>query len=125
MGTKKVAYINCEMLLWARSNTPFETTTDVEKQTKIKAEKIDIWEKGDDYPSITEAKKLAKLYKVPFAAFYLSEVPEKSPRPYTDRRTYNNTVYRETSYSLWAEIERVVGNRDCIMQYVKEFSFIR
>lgn len=31
-------------------------------------------------PSITEAKKLANLYKVPFATFYLSNPPEKKQK---------------------------------------------
>lgn len=33
-------------------------------------------------PSITEAKKLANLYKVPFATFYLSNPPEKKTKAY-------------------------------------------
>ena len=66
-------------------------------------------------PSITEAKKLANLYKVPFATFYLSNPPEKKTKAYTDRRTYNDTVYRETSYELWSEIGRITGNRQIIV----------
>ena len=66
-------------------------------------------------PSITEAKKLANLYKVPFATFYLSNPPEKKTKAYTDRRTYNDTVYRETSYELESEIGRITGNRQIIV----------
>ena len=62
MAAKKYAYVNHEMLVWARSTTPFETTMEVQEMTKIASSKIDAWEKGEDYPSITEAKKLANLY---------------------------------------------------------------
>ena len=67
----------------------------------FKSDLIDKWESGEELPSITEAKKLASLYKVPFATFYLTNPPEKKVRAYTDRRTYNDTVYREISYELW------------------------
>lgn len=70
MGKKNYAYVNKELLVWARSVTPFETTLDVQGQIGIDASKIDAWEKGEDLPSINEAKKLASLYKVPFATFF-------------------------------------------------------
>lgn len=120
MANKKIAYINNEMLVWARSTTPFRTTVDVQEKTKIASSKIDAWEKGDDYPSITEAKKLANLYKLPFASFFLSTPPEREPRPYTDRRTIKGTVYRETSYVLWSEIGRIIGNREIMMELIDE-----
>lgn len=120
MGKKNYAYINKELLVWARSVTPFETTLDVQGRIGIDASKIDAWESGEELPSINEAKKLALLYKVPFAAFFLPEPPNVEPRPYTDRRTFNGTVYRETSYELWSEIGRIAGNRDKMMEYADE-----
>lgn len=112
MGAKKYAYVNYKMLVWARSETPFGTTSDVANHISgFRSEVIDKWERGEELPSITEAKKLANLYKVPFATFYLSNPPEKKTKAYTDRRTYNDTVYRETSYELWSEIGRITGNR--------------
>ena len=120
MGKKNYAYINKELLVWARSTTPFETTLDVQERVKIDASKINAWESGEDLPSINEAKKLAALYKIPFATFFLPEPPTVEPRPYTDRRTYNGTVYRETSYDLWAEIGRITGNRDKMLEYTED-----
>ncbi len=120
MAKKNYAYINNNMLVWARSNTPFETLIDVQNRINIEASKIEEWERGIDFPSITEAKKLAKLYKVPFASFFMSEPPKVEPRPYADRRTYNGTVYRAMSYELWAEIGRILGNRDKMMDVIGE-----
>lgn len=112
MGAKKYAYVNYKMLVWARSETPFGTTSDVANHISgFRSEVIDKGERGEELPSITEAKKLANLYKVPFVTFYLSNPPEKKTKAYTDRRTYNDTVYRETSYELWSEIGRITGNR--------------
>ena len=116
MGAKKYAYVNYKMLVWARSETPFGTTSDVANHISgFRSEVIDKGERGEELPSITEAKKLANLYKVPFATFYLSNPPEKKTKAYTDRRTYNDTVYRETSYELWSEIGRITGNRQIIV----------
>jgi Zn-dependent peptidase ImmA (M78 family)/DNA-binding XRE family transcriptional regulator len=123
MGNKKYAYVNNELLIWARSKTPFETTLDVESKIKISASKIDSWEKGEDLPSITEAKKLAKLYKVPFASFFLSEPPLNEPKQYVDRRTNINTIYHNISYELWSEIEHINANRNKIMDYTDEYDY--
>ena len=88
MGKKNYAYVNKDMLIWARLETPFSTTELVELACPaISAKNLDAWEKGEDLPSISEAKKLAALYKIPFAAFYLSEEPSKKIKRYTDRRT--------------------------------------
>lgn len=124
MGVKKYAYINHEMLVWARSETPFATTTDVASHLNgFKSNLIDKWECGEELPSITEAKKLANLYKVPFATFYLTNPPEKKVKKYTDRRTYNDTVYREVSYELWSEICRVTSNRQIIEDLTEEIEY--
>ena len=118
MAKKHYAYINKDMLVWARGETPFVSTSDVEaKQKSIKAEKLDLWERGEELPSINEAKKLAALYKVPFACFYLSAPPEKAPKNYVDRRTYGDTVYCETSYELWKEIGRITQNRKIMLDF--------
>lgn len=118
MAKKNYAYINKDMLIWARGETPFSTTSDVEAQQKsIKAEKLDLWESGEELPSISEAKKLAALYKVPLACFFLSAPPEKAPKNYVDRRTYGGTVYRDISYGLWKEIERITQNRKIMLDY--------
>ena len=121
MGVKNIAYINKEMLIWARNETPFATSEDVEAHSSsICAEKLSKWESGEDLPSVNEAKRLASIYKVPFACFYLSEVPEKKPKPYTDRRTALGTSYDVISYDLWSEIQRIVSNRECLIEFTEE-----
>ncbi len=121
MAIKNYAYINSEMLRWARGETPFVTAEEaVSYLSGITAEKLTAWEEGSDYPSINEAKKLATVYRVPFACFYLSSPPEKRVKRYTDRRTFNGTVYCETSYELWSEINRIVSNREKLLEYIDE-----
>lgn len=125
MGKKNYAYVNPQMLVWARSETPFNTTEAVELAfPAIKATNLDAWERGEDYPSIAEAKKLASIYKLPFASFYLSEVPAKKVKRFTDRRTLKGYYTEEISYALWVEIQRIESNRDSIVEYsVDEISY--
>lgn len=126
MASKKTAYVNNEILKWARGETPFQTTVEVASRYKIlDSEKIDKWEKGEEYPSINEARILAKLYRVPLACFYLTESPEREVKPYTDRRTYNNTRAFETSYELWSEYKRIVANRNIVLELNEEVEEIK
>lgn len=46
-GCKKYAYVNYKMLIWARSETPFGTTSDVANHISgFRSEVIDKWERG-------------------------------------------------------------------------------
>lgn len=118
MSAKSYAYVKKEMLVWARSETPFSTPAEAAMHlTGISAEQLIAWENGSALPSINEAKKLASLYRVPLACFYLSAPYEKRFKKYTDRRTMNGTVYCETSYELWSEIGRITGNREKLLEF--------
>lgn len=121
MGRKNYAYVNPQMLVWARSETPFTTTGEVEMLfPAITAKNLDAWESGQDYPSITEAKKLASIYKLPFATFYLSAEPDKKVKRYTDRRTLKGFYSENISYALWSEIQRIESNRDSILEFSED-----
>lgn len=126
MGRKNYAYVNPQMLVWARSETPFTTTEAVEMLfPAIIAKNLDAWERGDDYPSITEAKKLASIYKLPFATFYLSEAPAKKVKRYTDRRTLKGFYSENISYALWCEIQRIESNRESILEFTEDEAPVR
>lgn len=118
MPVKNFAYVNKDILVWARGETPFHSPADVELNVRgISATKLELWEAGIELPSLTEAKKLALAYRVPLACFYLTNPPSKKVKRYTDRRTLNGTIYCETSYALWSEINRITANRDKLLEY--------
>ena len=118
MGAKKTAYINNRMLKWAREQTPYKHSLELvaekaaEKKKKISAENLESWESGRDLPSLTNAKYLATIYKVPFACFYLSEPPQNQIKSYANRRTIAGHPDREISIELWGEIQDMLSNRD-------------
>ena len=105
------------MLVWARGETPFSSIDEVVMRIpEFSYEKIKAWENGEELPSISEAKKLAVLYDVPFACFFYSRVPEKRIKPYTDRRTVNGSTFKDISYELWVEIKRIMANRETAIE---------
>ena len=122
MPKKNLAFINKEMLVWARKETPFAFSPDDVsiRFPRMSSEKLRKWESGEELPSIREAKDLAKIYKLPFACFYLSRIPEKKPKRYTDRRTALGTEYGKMSYELWNEISRICADRDTLLDFWDE-----
>lgn len=116
MGAKKFALINCEMLRWAREQSPI-VLEDIPIRIKgMRSEQVEKWEKGIENPSITEAKKLANLYDIPFAALYLTELPKKDNATYIDRRTYKDNLNVGISYELWKEINRLKSCRESVIE---------
>ena len=110
------------MLRWARSETPFKTIEDViARRPRYTREQIEEWENGSSRPTITEAKDLAALYDVPFACLYYTDIPNKKPRSYTDRRTAYKHINNELSYELWREIRRITTNREIALETDTDF----
>ena len=112
MGKVQHAYINSKILKWAREETPFSIEDVSIRLKNIDIETIKKWENGEEPISITNAKKLANLYDVPFASFYLSDIPEKQPNNYIDRRTLSDYMDKEISYELWKEIRYLNSCRE-------------
>lgn len=48
---------------------------DVAFKTKVKEGKIELWENGNNLPTINQLEKLSKLYRRPISIFYLPEPP--------------------------------------------------
>ncbi len=112
MGNVQYAYINSKILKWAREETPFNIEDVSIRLKNIDTETIKKWENGEELISITNAKKLANLYDVPFASFYLSDIPEKQSNNYIDRRTLSDYMDKEISYELWKEIRYLNSCRE-------------
>ena len=116
MGNKNYAYINCEMLKWARERTPIKIEEIPLRMKEFSNEQIENWENGTEYPSVNQAKKLCNLYDIPFAALYLSKLPNVDNTTYIDRRTYMDNLEGDISYELWKEINRLKSCRECAIE---------
>lgn len=118
MSNKQYAYINNEMLKWARKETPLEIEDVSARLKEITEEEIKKWELGEELPSITNAKRMAQLYDIPFAALYLTELPPATKIEYIDRRTFSTSELEGISYELWKEIRYFKSCRENMLSMI-------
>lgn len=85
------AKINPAVLVWARNfvNASQEDIATQFKKKSVTKETIDSWEKGKDYPTLHDVKKMANMYGVHYVVFYLP-MPPKKIKPIKDFRA---TIY--------------------------------
>lgn len=69
------AYITPTVLKWARESAKIAEETAARK-VAVNKEKIKEWENGESQPTIKQAQTLAKVYKRPFAVFFLPDIPK-------------------------------------------------
>lgn len=69
------AFITSEILKWARETARI-SVEDAANKVSVSPERLLTWEDGRDYPTIRQAKILAKRYKRPFSLFFLPEIPK-------------------------------------------------
>lgn len=122
MANGELAYITPEVIAWAR-NLDDITIEDAAKAATVKNEKIIAWENGEYLPTINQAKKLAKKYRVPYVLFFLPSPPDKYKRPRNaDYRTFahdslfQNSKSRELSFLL----RDVMDRRDAMVEMYYE-----
>ena len=97
MGKSIPAIVTPEVLSWARGLDKI-TVDEIAQKMKVDTAKILSWEAGSEYPTLVQAKNLAKQYRVPFAYFYLPDTPKKTKRlENIDYRTFGNLGIGEMS----------------------------
>lgn len=78
------AFLTNEILKWARETAKI-SIEDASKKVSVSPERFLTWENGTDFPTIRQAKILAKYYRRPFSLFFLPEIP-KDFHPLQDYR---------------------------------------
>lgn len=80
------ALIKPELLVWAREASGL-TQEDIASKLQKPIEKLVLWKSGDDYPTIPQLRKLAKIYRRPLAVFYLPHPPKETNSLHDFRKT--------------------------------------
>lgn len=109
-----VAYINPEVLAWARERAGVLP----EELMKINRKYVD-WEMGNTRPTFRQAQTLAKKLHVPFGFLYLSEPPKEKP-PTVDLRTLNDSHHHEFSLELRDVVADARRKQDWYREYLQE-----
>ncbi len=98
--------VNPALLQWARNSVGLQIE-DVYHKTKINQEDLTAWEKGADYPRLTQLRNLAKLYKKALVFFLLPEPPTKDPHPIPkELRTISSEKGIHFSYKTFLAFNR-------------------
>lgn len=63
------------MLEWARKSANISVES-ADSKVPCSVDRLEKWEKGEEYPTINQAEKLANIYKRPLAVFFLPEIPD-------------------------------------------------
>lgn len=114
------AIVTPEVLQWARDLDRI-TIDEIAQKLNVDAAKVSAWENGNEHPSLTQAKKLAKQYRVPFAFFYLPDVPKRAKRlEKTDYRTFGNWGFPEMSRELRWFLRDIEDRRDIMIDLYGE-----
>lgn len=98
------AYITPNVLRWARESARIDQETAAGKVSVAVARLIE-WEEGKDQPTIKQAQMLAKIYKRPFALFFLPEIP-RDFQPLQDFRKISAKKLTTSSVFIIREIQQ-------------------
>jgi len=109
-----VAYINPEILTWARKRAGVPE----EALMQLNRKYVD-WEAGNSLPTFRQAQTLAKKLHVPFGFLYLSSPPEEKP-PTVDLRTLNDFQHHEFSLELRDVVSDARRKQDWYREYLQE-----
>ncbi len=101
---KSNAYINPEMLIWARNTVKLSVDLAAQK-IGVKMDRLESWERGEAFPTVKQLYKIANVYKRPFALFYFP-VPPKHFKPLKDFRKFHHqyTLTENEEYILQKEL---------------------
>lgn len=114
------AIVTPEVLQWARGLDRI-TLEEIAQKLKVEVAKVEAWENGSEYPTLPQAKALAKQYRVPFAFFYLPDTPQRTKRlEKVDYRTFGNWGVDEMSRELRWFLRDIEDRRDTMIALYKE-----
>lgn len=107
-----IARINPQILTWARENQGLELS-DVVVKSPFK--KLDLWEKGQEFPSMHQVRSLAHLYKRPSALFFLTQPPAGGIVP-TDFRSQKDQAEFPLSPETISDIRACESRREAALE---------
>lgn len=102
------AFINPDMLVWARQTQGLSLSL-VEQKSGLK--KVQLWESGEDRPTMNQVRELARLYRRPSALFFMKNPPAPYIPP-TDFRSVKGIGAGELNPETLTELRVCEGRRN-------------
>ena len=122
------AFITPNVLKWARDSARMSEETAAAK-VSVTIEKFKEWETGLSQPTTRQAQTLAKIYKRPFALFFLPDIP-RDFQPLQDFRKSGSKLLTTSSIFIIREIQQKQAwisdlyseNQEKVLPFVGRFS---
>jgi Zn-dependent peptidase ImmA (M78 family) len=129
MAKRIEANITPQVLIWARETAGFDLNS-ASKKLKLPVSKITAWEEGTLKPTISQLRLIAKIYRRPFAVFYLKEKPREFDVIH-DYRRIKDSLPIENMSNLLLEIRITKSRRenalelsDYLDKKIKVFNYV-
>lgn len=112
MRKKSELPVNGEILAWARKRQR-RSTEETAKSVGVSPDRLEAWEAGEAKPTVSQARRLAEVYRVPFLEFFSSTLPTLPiPVLIPDFRQYRDAEAAEEALEItevqgWAEEQRL------------------
>ncbi len=113
---KERAIVTPNILRWARESSKM-SIEEVAQKIKVKEEKIEFWETGQNYPTIKQLEKISKLYRRPISVFFLPEPPDDFQ---TLRDFRKNTNKKDYSTALTFILRDIQSKQVWLSDFLKE-----
>src|SRR5687767_12805913 len=114
MPARQEAFINPDLLKWARESISMDFLEAVERLGVHRNQLAD-WEEGIERPTIAQLRKMSEVYKRPLAAFYLPKPPTDFHVPHDFRRLPDSKIGRFTP-ELLTELRRMQYQREVAIE---------
>jgi Zn-dependent peptidase ImmA (M78 family)/DNA-binding XRE family transcriptional regulator len=98
------AFITPQILRWARISAKMSIESAAAK-VPVDSSRLNEWEEGTSLPTIRQAEILAKVYRRPFALFFLPDIPSDF-QPLQDFRQKNSKVLGTASTFIIREMQQ-------------------
>jgi Zn-dependent peptidase ImmA (M78 family)/transcriptional regulator with XRE-family HTH domain len=112
------ALVKPALLIWARETSGL-SAEEAAAKVGVAPEKLAAWERGDARPTVVQLRELARVYRRPFAVFYLPEPPQGFSVPH-DYRTVADAAVGRMSAELRAELRRIQFQREVALDLSAE-----
>ncbi|MGA2478936.1 MAG: XRE family transcriptional regulator [Spirochaetia bacterium] len=118
MAAHVEALVNADVLAWARLKAGL-SPEEAARRTAVAASKLISWEQATERPTITQARKLASVYRRPLALFYLSEPPDDFMPMLHDFRRLPGSGEGLDRSNLTFEIRRALERRSIALELIE------
>ena len=113
------ALIKPELLVWGRQYARLGLD-EAARRVGVKSDQLQAWEDGKSLPTVVQLHKVAHVYRLPFAVFYLPGVPPKDQLPLRDYRTLPDEKLDLVSNELVSEIHQAIYRREIALELYED-----